>query len=399
MNTEINQINQGNIAHKKRILFVITQSEWGGAQQFLHTLVSNLDRTRYDIVFATGNSGNGLLVDALKKINIETRKLRYLKREISPSYDLRAISELRNLIKELEPNILFLNSSKAGIIGALAGKEFPGLKVIYRIGGWSFNDPIPWFIRQLYILAEKYTAKFKDYIIVNNKHDFDQAKKLKIRPRQKLELIYNGVDPYKLDFFEREEAKIKLASSLKQKQRNLLQSNLVIGTIANFYKTKGLTYLIQAAKIFYSQEKDSKAIFIVIGGGSEKNNLELEIKNSGLENKVLLAGALPNAHKYLTAFDIFVLPSVKEGFPWALLEAMSAKLPIVATNVGGNPEIIEDRRNGFLVKPAKPEEIATALKSLADSENLRREFGIQAHQTVLLKFDQKKMIEKIIGIL
>jgi glycosyltransferase involved in cell wall biosynthesis len=380
---------------KKRILFVITQSEWGGAQKFLYSLVSNLDISKYEILVSTGDAGDGKLLDAFKKMDVQTRKLRSLKRQINPYFDLKAISELKNLIKEFKPDVIFLNSSKAGIVGAIASKGFPNLKVIYRIGGWAFNDPLPWLMQKFYIFAERYTAKFKDHIIVNNRHDFEQAKKLNIKPRQKLELIYNGIDPYRLEFVEKNEAKQKLTAIFEQKQKNLPQSALVIGTIANFYRTKGLTYLIQAAKLFYSKNISSNAVFVIIGDGPERTILETEIKNNGLGDKVFLAGTLPDAYRYLTAMDIFVLPSVKEGFPWALLEAMSAKLPVIATNVGANPEIIENGKNGLLVKPGKPAEIVSALEALMADENLRRELGIQAHQTVIKKFDQNKMLEKI----
>jgi glycosyltransferase involved in cell wall biosynthesis len=267
--------------------------------------------------------------------------------------------------------------------------------VIYRIGGWSFNDPMPWLVRRFYIRAEKCTAKLKDVIIVNNRHDFDQAKKLKIRPRQSVELIHNGIDPYKLEIFGKDEAKIKLLEKLPQRQRGFLHAKIVVGTIANFYKTKGLEYFIEAIKSLRTEPAIAHAAFVIIGNGPEKEKLELQIKESGIKNKIFLAGKLPDARKYLAAFDVFVLPSVKEGFPWALLEAMAAKLPVITTNVGAVPEIIEDGKNGFMVEPGKPELIAQKIKELIGDERLRQELGIQAHQTVVLKFDLNKMVEKV----
>jgi glycosyltransferase involved in cell wall biosynthesis len=140
-------------------------------------------------------------------------------------------------------------------------------------------------------------------------------------------------------------------------------------------------------------------VFILIGDGPERHNLELQIKENGLENKVLILGRIPEAYKYLPAFDVFVLPSVKEGFPWAVLEAMSAKLPIIATDVGANPEVIENHKNGFLVKPGKPEEICSALKQIMEKDNIRKEMGFQAHQTVVFKFDLNKMVGQIESLL
>lgn len=395
MEAKSNPNEMSGISPKKRVLFVVTQSELGGAQRFLCELMSRLDRNKYGILVAAGKDGDGEFLGILRNMGVSTLSLRFLRRKIGLYDDFRGYLEVRGLIRDFKPDTLFLNSSKAGVIGSLAARIFPCLKVIYRIGGWSFNDPMPWLVRRFYILAEKYTAKFKDVIIVNSQRDLEQAKKLKIRPRQSIELIHNGVDSYKLEIFGKDEAKIKLFEKLPQRQRGFLHAKIVVGTVANFYKTKGLKYLVEAAKIINADQEMKEAVFVIIGDGTEREKLELQIKESGIKNKVFLTGKLPDARKYLAAFDIFVLPSVKEGFSWALLEAMAAKLPVVATNVGAAPEIIEDGKNGFLVEPRKPELLAQKIKELTDDEHLRREFGIQAHQTVVLKFDLNKMLEKV----
>ncbi len=399
MEAKSNPNEISGISPKKRVLFVITQSELGGAQRFLCELISRLDRNKYEILVATGKDGDGEFLEILKNMDVPTLPLRFLRREIDLYGDLRGYFEVRGLIRDFRPDTLFLSSSKAGVLGSLAARRFPGLKVICRIGGWSFNEPISWPIRCLYILAEKCTARFKDIIILNNRHDFDQAKKLKIKPRGKIELIYNGIDPYKLEIFGKDEAKIKLFEKLPQRQRGFLHAKIVVGTVANFYKTKGLEYLIEAVKLLNAEHKIQDVAFVIMGDGTEREKLELQIKESGIKNKIFLTGKLPDARKYLAAFDIFVLPSVKEGFPWALLEAMAAKLPVVATNVGAVPEIIEDGKNGFMVEPRKSELIAQKIKELIGNEHLRSEFGIQAHQTVVLKFDLNKMLEKVEALL
>ncbi len=387
------------ISPKKRVLFVVTQSELGGAQRFLCELISRLDRNKYEILAAAGKDGDGEFLGILRNMAVSTLSLRFLKRKIGLYSDFRGYLEIGGLIKEFRPDTVFLSSSKAGVLGSLAARKFPHPKVIYRIGGWSFNEPMPWLVRRFYLLAEKCTARFKDIIIVNNRYDFDQAKKLKIRPRQNVELIHNGIDPYKLEIFGKDEAKIKLFERLPQRQRDFLHAKIVVGTVANFYKTKGLEYFIEAIKLLRTEPAIMHTAFVIIGNGPEKEKLGLQIKESGIKDKIFLAGRLPDARKYLAAFDIFVLPSVKEGFSWALLEAMAAKLPVVATNVGAAPEIIEDGKNGFVIEPCKPEPLAQKIKELTDDERLRRELGIQAHQTVVLKFDLNKMVEKVGALL
>ena len=198
------------------------------------------------------------------------------------------------------------------------------------------------------------SAKWKDVIIVNNQHDFDQAIKLRIKPRKKLALVYNGIETYKLDLMSRDEARTKL---------EIPADKYVVGTIANLYPAKGLEYFIRTA--YHFQNKD-ELVFFVIGDGKERPELEALIKDLGLERKVFLVGQLTDAFKYLSAFDIFILSSVKEGFPWALIEAMAAKLPIVATRVGAVSEIIEDGKNGLIVEPGDPEAMASKIKEIME---------------------------------
>ncbi len=396
MATEINPF-QGHVqGPKKRVLFIVTQSEFGGAQQFLFTLLSRLDRSQFDSIVATGSSGDGAFTSAARGLGFQTSLITALKRDSSPLADLRAIYQIRKLIKGFEPDTLFVNSSKAGFIGSLAAYlSMKRPKVVYRIGGWSFNDPWPKWKRIMWIVLEKLSARWKDVIIVNNKHDFDQAKRLKIKPRQKLVLVHNGIDPYKLELFPREEARLKLFELISRGQDKAFQDQNIVGTIANFYPTKGLEYLIEAARDISHPD----TIICIIGDGSQRPKLEQLIRERDLEKKVFLVGRLEHAAHYLLAFDVFVLPSVKEGFPWSVLEAMSAKLPVVATSVGAVPEIIEDGISGSVVKPRNPAQISEAVNHILGNELRAREIGIRAHQRVLFGFTLDKMVNQIVELL
>lgn len=388
MSTEINSLNTSEISSKKKVLFVITQYEFGGAQRFLYNIASRLDKSRYEIKIAVGDTGNKEFIQALKDLDVSVFELKFLVREINPLKDIMAVLELKKLITRFEPNTIFLNSSKAGFIGSLAATLLRHStvtpKVIYRIGGWTFNDPWPKWKKKLWIILERLSARWKDYIIVNNKHDLEQAHKFKIKPRKNVLLVHNGLDVYKTDLLPREEAREKLKISKP--------NSFVIGTIGNFYPSKGLDYLIETAEYFKNSDD---IVFIIIGDGKERMGLENMIKEKGLQNKVLLSGQIPDASKFLSAFDVFVLPSVKEGFPWVVIEAMAAKLPVIATGVGAVPEIIENGKNGFIVEPARPEKIAERVQELLGDDRLRQEMGIQAHQTVLFKFPIEKMIKEI----
>ena len=383
---------------KKKVLFVITQSELGGAQKFLSNLVSHLDRDIYEFLVAVGSSGNGDFLRVLKAEGIPFQTLKFLKREPASSSDIRAVFEIRRLIKSYRPDILFLNSSKAGFIGSLAS-VFPtrinALKVVYRIGGWSFNDPWPKWKKWFWIFLEWLSAKWKDVIIVNNQHDLSQAKNLKIKPRRQMELIHNGIEVYKLDFLQKEEARARLIEKVEKLSGINVSAKNIIGTIANFYPTKGLEYLIESFSILNTKYLIRDTILLIIGDGELRPEIEKTIHEKGLEKKVFLLGQIPDAYRFLPAFDVFALSSVKEGFPWSLIEAMSAKLPVIATNVGAVPEIINDHKNGLLIESRDSVGLAEGIKEILENDFLKNELGIQAHQTVLFKFELDKMVKQI----
>lgn len=388
----------------KRILLIITQSEFGGAQRFLYELITRMDKNKYEILVASEAKGKSDFLSSLEEKGIKIKKLKFLKREINPVFDCLEIIELMKLINNFKPAYLHLSSSKAGILGSIAGfkikflrpKKFKNMKVIYRIGGWSFNDPSPWWKKKMFFLAEKITAGLKDIIVVNNKADFNEALKLKIKPKKELKIIYNGIDALKMDFLPKDEARLKIFKNISKKYGKTFQADFIIGVIANFYHTKGLEYFIETVKILklnFGLDLQSTK-FLIIGDGAERKNLESLIKKFDLSSEIFLAGQIPEASKYLKAFDIFILPSVKEGFPWVILDAMAAKIPVIATNVGALPEIIENGKNGILVEPKSPRQIAEAIKYLNENEMIRQELAIQAHQTVLFKFPIEKMIRE-----
>ncbi len=362
---------------KIKVLFIITQSEMGGAQRFLSTLIPNLDKNRYEIVLAAGPEGKW---EAFKNLDIPKIELKYALRKINPIKDIFAVFELQKVLKKQKPDILFLNSSKTSIWGPLAVLiSNPRPKIIYRIGGWSFNDPRSKLSKKFWIFLEKIFALFKDYIIVNNQHDFDQAKELKIKPKKEVKLIHNGIDTSELNFLDKEKAREKLG---------LPKNEYLVGAIANFYKTKGLRYLIQAMG-----DIDNKKL-VIIGDGKERKNLEDIIKTNSLEERVVLLGKKKDASQYLKAFDVFVLPSLKEGFPWVILEAMAAKTPVIATRVGAIPEIITHKENGIIIEPKEPQQIVEALNEI-DNLNLID----NAYETISEKFTLSKMTNQIESIL
>ncbi|MDO8265274.1 MAG: glycosyltransferase [Candidatus Parcubacteria bacterium] len=369
---------------KKKILFLVTQSEFGGAQRYIFEMASSLDSQKYEISVAAGE-GDGELFLKLRNKKIEGVQLKWLKRNPLSWQSIPAIKEILNILKKENPDILFLCSTTAGFLGSIAGilhRNSHKIQIIYRIGGWAFNDPRHSVFNKAVLLMEKISARWKDKIVVNSEFDLKTALEKKVAPPEKMIRIYNGLNSGSLEFLSNEEARNRLG--------NFLPGTFLIGTVANFYKTKGLDYLIEAADKV--SQKLSNARFLIIGEGKQRQELEKLIKKYNLQEKVILKGRVPEAYKYLKAFDIFVLPSVKEGFPWIILETMAAQIPIIATQVGALPEILKDGVDGILVEPKNSDALAEKITEAFSNQQKFQNFAARAAERLENKFSKEKMV-------
>ena len=219
--------------------------------------------------------------------------------------------------------------------------------------------------------------------IVIAKKELRQAIKMPFCKR-KIILIRNGVEP--VSFKEKFEAQKEL---LTHTNTNKNTDILWFGTISELHKNKGLEYVILAMT-----HVEVPFAFFIIGEGEERSGLENLINKLNLENKVFLVGFLDNANQYLKAFDIFTLTSIKEGLPYTILEAGLAGLPVIATSVGGIPDIIKNNIDGLLVEKSSPKEITKAVEYMINNPSERKSLGLKLQEKVGKEFSLKQMIEK-----
>jgi len=372
---------------RKKILFLITQSNFGGAQRYVFDLATNLNKEKYEVAVAAG--GDGPLFDKLKSADIQIFKRKCLKRPICPTCDIEAYFKLKRLFKEWRPDILHLNSSKAGILGSLAARNLP-IKIIYTVHGTVFQPPFSSFMSKFFLWLEKWTAKYKDKIICVSEHDRELWLQNRAAPAEKLVTIHNGIN-LDIDFLPKDEARQELLNGYNPDFKNYQ----IVGFIGYFYPDKNLATLVKAANLILNSPKlkEKKILFAIIGSGPQEESLKSEVKSLKLDNKVLFLGALPQAHKYLKAFDVFAMPSVKEGLPYAILQSMAAETPIVASDVGGIPEMITDNFNGFLIRPHDSETLAEKILQILENPDLAQRFT-EASQERIKEFSLDKMIEQ-----
>ncbi len=377
--------------HKKIILYLITQSEWGGAQRYVMDLVRNI-HIEYKIVVAFGEQGEkGELAKFLREHEIKYYVIPHLKRAISPINDYKALQEIIKLMKKINPRIVHLNSTKASILGSLAGLFITNpLRIIYTVHGWVFNEPLIFWKKSFYRWAERITAKMKKIIICVSENDRQAALIHKIAPDNKLTTIHNGIIPP--DFLPPSEARAYLLSLFTDNEFIINKKTTLIGAVGNLYATKGFEYFIKAIKILVEENMDIRAL--IIGEGKERADLESWITQLNLEHHIKLTGFVPQAVNYMKAFDIFVSSSVKEGLSYTIIEAMMASLPIVATRVGGSNELISDHHEGLIIEPANTDALAKAIAFYFNYPELGKEYGQKAHQKAMTEFRLENMIQK-----
>ena len=370
---------------KIKILLVVTQSDWGGAQRYVFDLATNLNKEKFTVIVAAGASPDGELFRRLKEKSIRTIFLQNLRRSFGPFANLKFTAELRRLIAAEKPDIIHFNSTNAGVFGPPAAKIFPAAppapKVVYTAHGFPFNEP-GIFKKILYVPLEFFAGFFRDKIICVSEADRHSALKYRIAPPGKLAVVHNGVDP-NFPFFSAEEARRRLGISLRN-------GELLIGAIVNFYPNKGLEYLIDAAALVLKNRPNVK--FILVGAGPEKEKLEKQIRNLNVQNEFSLLPYQEDGGRFLPAFDVVVSSSVKEGLPYALIEAALAGRPVVAADTGGCGEIVKDGETGILVPAKNPEKLAEAIEALIGDEKLRKRMGEDARRRAEKEFAIERMI-------
>jgi glycosyltransferase involved in cell wall biosynthesis len=361
-----------------KVIYVITKSNWGGAQRYVYDLATNLPKEQFETKLIAGQGQE--LPLKLAATGIETITLPRLDRDLSLFDDLKIFLSLIKLLRREQPDIIHLNSPKAGGLGALAARIAGVKKIIYTAHGWTFNESRPWPAQALIWLASWITVLLTHTTITITTSE--QAQGLKMPwCAKKIRLIHNGLTTP--NFIPRLAAREKLGAN-----------TILIGTIAELHRNKGLEYLIRAL----SDIKEQNWQAVIIGGGEEKTYLEELITKLRLENKVRLAGFIDNAAELLPAFDIFVLPSLKEGLPYVVLEAGLARLPVIATAVGGLPEIITREYSGLLIPPKNSEMLTEAIHTLINSTTLRQEFGERLERQVIAQYSLEKMVKQFIEL-
>lgn len=379
------------VLKRKKILFVITKGNFGGAQRYVFDLATNLPKDQFEVKVVCGEGEE--LPDQLQEAGIEVIKISSLAREIKTTNEFRVCKELISILRKEKPDILHLNSSKIGGLGSVAGRIASTLekdyksKIIFTAHNWGFNDIGRSFSAKLFFyLSHWVTILLCDHVICvaqKIKQDVSWMPFVK----EKLRVVHNGLASFKT--IGKKEAMLFLIGEETKKT--------IIFSIAELHPNKGLDVALRAITLLPTEYRQ-KIIYCIIGSGEEELNLKNMAQNMGILEQVRFLGLVLDAKKYLEGANIFLLPSRNEAFPYVILEAGFVNLPIIATSVGGIPEVVKDMRSGILVHPRNPREIAEAILYMLDHKDKRKEFAAEMKKEITNSFSFEKMLSETLKI-
>lgn len=366
-----------------KALILITKGNFGGAQRYVFDIATHAKQQGIETLVACGPEG--ILSKKLEDAGVHTWTLASSKRDISLLHEFKLAKELFLLIRKERPDIVHVNSSKIGGLGALISRLCGVRKIIFTSHGWAFNEARP--------LYQKLIIRFLAWLTVLLSHKTiavsDNVRNSIITLpfiKNKVVRIFNGVDSASLS-----------RADAQQEINNLL--GITLGTytelvcVAELHPNKDHETLLEA---FASLPTSTR--LTLIGDGEERERLTRLATQLHLSDRIVFAGFVSAPARLLKAFDIFVLSSRTEALSYTILEAGIAGLPIVASRVGGIPEIIEDQISGLLATPGSATEFKSQLERYINSPDLRSAHSHVLEKRIREQFSVQQMVSETLTL-
>ncbi len=297
-------------------------------------------------------------------------------------------------LKNHKYDIIVGHQPMGGLIGILAGSLAKVPTKIYSTGGLKYFPEYKTLPNIIYKYGEYFLMKRTDAVLTVNREDYILLKKVNrladkayyVGPKGGCGINTKTFNPHTRKNY-RDKAR---------KELNMSDETLIIGYTGRIVWEKGFREMIGAAKTL--KKTGLKYIFLILGEGPELNKIKKKINDEALENHFRFLGYKFNLDYYISAFDLFILPSYREGLPVSLLESMAMGIPCIATDIRGNRELIEDNKTGRLIPVKSTKALTEAIHYLNDNKNIANELGSNAAKEVALKYSEELMVEKTIKI-
>jgi len=353
------------------ILHAITRLERGGSSDCTLLQAIGAARRGHHVVLVSGPSDapSPLLDQARRQKRLHRIEVAALRRDLSPVHDLRALVALTRLLKTRRFDIVHTHTSKAGALGRLAAALALGPPVVHQPHGHLFYGYHGRFGSALVILAERLLALLSRRQIALSWRGAEEHLARRIGRPGGFSVVRSGIDlrPFRRAGRRRTEARLRLG---------VRPGEFAVGTLCRLEPVKGVEEMLDG---FARAAKVHPRLRLLLGGdGPLRDRLLHDAREAGLSDRVVIGGSWVRAPDFLPALDLFVLTSRNEGMGRALVEAMASGLPVVATAVGGMPEVLEEGRAGLLVPPRDPQAIADAIVRLMDDPPLAADLARRA---------------------
>lgn len=375
-----------------RICHVITKPELGGAQLSTLNLISSLPKDKCQISVIT--SPCGILKHEFRNIKGAASYFSpFLTRPVNPIVDILALIHIFIIYSRNRFKIIHTHSSKAGIIGRWAAflynktqcwLKVKGVrcKVVHTVHGWPFNNYQNITKKWFFIFLERATAGFTDKIICVSKKDIETGLKYKIAPKEKFVLIKYGIPLY--DF-----KNSRCDKAGKKRELGIYNDDPVIGMISCLKPQKSPLDYIKACVDIYNRIPGIN--FLLVGDGILKKRCRSELDRSPINGRFILTGWRRDVPEILDIIDIVVLTSKWEGFPIAIMEALSKGKPVVATDVGGVRELVKDGLTGYITKPGEYKDTADRILGMLEDRKSLLKMAEEAVRSIDDSFDIRIM--------
>lgn len=354
----------------KNVLYLIETSGPGGAENILISLVKNLDRSRYRSFVCLLR--DGWLKTQLESLGIETI--------VVPQYgalDILWLFRIYRLLKHRSIHVMHAHEFAMNVYGSFLS-SVTGIPIVATVHGKDY-----FWVKWRRRLAYRFVAR--QSVMVSVSEDLKQfvTQRAAINP-DRVRIVHNGIDLYRYAESDR--------PNTVRKELKINDNQPVIGTVGNLYSVKGHTYLLRACAVVARVFPDF--VLLVAGRGDQLGALEEEARSLGILGNIRFLGFRDDVPCLLQAMDVFVLPSVSEGLPLSILEAMALGKPVVASNVGGIPEVVKDGITGYLVPPKDPEPLAEKILLLLHHPQVAVYLGQSGRKRVHEAFSLEEMIQK-----
>ncbi|OGH65933.1 MAG: hypothetical protein A3J66_01805 [Candidatus Magasanikbacteria bacterium RIFCSPHIGHO2_02_FULL_47_14] len=347
-----------------KILLVITKADIGGAQVSTMSLARELVNKGWSVCVGYGQDGS-FLEEKMAVSHIDHYRFRSLRRGVNIIKSLSFIREIRQFVKKDQPDIVHFNSSNAlvGAVGVHLART--DTKVVFTHRGLSLLDPTAHeqvWKRRVYIFLFRFLTKFVDQQIFVSEANKHEAEKMGLAQRSRV--IYNGLNPEDTHFLPNKKAREFFLSRTGHAPGS---QTTLLGSVGRLAYQKNFEFVIPHIAALTQDIPD--ILYFVIGDGPDKKKLQTLIKKYRAEKHIFLLGAVADAHRFLRGLDIVLLPSRYEGMSITLLESLFAGIPAIASDVGGNKEVLGD--TGILYPLHDADAFQTSVRELISKKEKR----------------------------